>query len=228
MKLIELRIKSVKYWKVNLMIHVCTIFLHHCFYLEKVSFLSMKNMAGAIAGKGKIRLYSLNNEPWAERSISRHCPIIFQLRHWILINPWARTASINLTPYRTTNRGWTDVLLDSRRLLQRLVEMLKLKGKKNDENRAIGHDTSERYESLFSFGRNNIGHFRNVLDLGARTCCLCNAKIYYNKASWENSSKSACPYFWCTYSTKVRIRANFIVNVANSLLDQSIFLYPYI
>lgn len=64
--------------------------------------------------------------------------------------------------------------------------MLKLKGKKNYENRAIGHDTSERYESLFSFDRNNIGYFRSVLDLGATArCLLCNAKIYYNKVAWE-------------------------------------------
>lgn len=35
------------------------------------------------------RLYALSNGLWDERSASRHCPIIFQLRHWIPINPMA-------------------------------------------------------------------------------------------------------------------------------------------
>jgi len=137
----------------------------------------------------------LNNELWAERSISRPCPIIFQLRHWILINLQARTASINLTPYRATNRGRSDILLDSRRLLQRLDEMLKLKGKKNYENRAIGHDISERHESLFSFDRNNIGHFRSVLDLGVTARCLCTTRKYITTRRRENLSGDVCPYF---------------------------------
>lgn len=64
--------------------------------------------------------------------------------------------------------------------------MLKLKGKKNYENRAIGHDTSERYESLFSFDRNNIGHFRSVLDLGATARCLCITRKYITTRRLEN------------------------------------------
>ncbi|KZC08187.1 hypothetical protein WN55_10058 [Dufourea novaeangliae] len=40
------------------------------------------------------RLYALNNEPWSDRSVQRHCPIIFQLRHWIPIN-WRDTDRIH-------------------------------------------------------------------------------------------------------------------------------------
>lgn len=69
--------------------------------------------------------------------------------------------------------------------------MLKLKGRKNYENRAIGHDTSERYESLFSFDRNNIGHFRSVLDLGATARCLCVTRKYITTKRLENSSRNA-------------------------------------
>lgn len=118
------------------------------------------------------------------------------------------TASINLTPsYRGTNRGRSDVLLDSRRLLQRSDEMLKLKGKKNYENRAIGHDTSERYESLFSFDRNNIGHFRRVLDLGAIVRCLCTTRKCITTRRLESTSRNVCSYFLFSFKNPPVIRS---------------------
>lgn len=98
-------------------------------------FLSVKNIQMQLAEREKSDYIRwITRATRAERSISRHCPIIFQLRHWILINPWGGTASINLTPHRATNHGSNRrTFRFSRRLLQRLVEMLKLKGKKNDE-----------------------------------------------------------------------------------------------
>lgn len=95
--------------------------------------------------------------------------------------------------------------------------MLKLKGKKNYENRAIGHDTSERYESLFSFDRNNIGHFRSVLDLGATARCLCITRKYITRRL-ENLSKSAFvltfnSYFLNLIYTNMYFRTNFNASV---------------
>jgi len=55
-----------------------------------------------VSERGKSDYDFLNNEPWTERFVPRHCPIIFQLKDWIFINPPAAVASINSTPYQVT------------------------------------------------------------------------------------------------------------------------------